>query len=145
MTSVYKVPMAAGVSDEGSLTPFELFAGSSQVRTDRATLLADQDLAQFAVVAFNSAGKLVAHDPTATTSKSVTGGGGGTITIPAPESQAVGILAHACDATGADTVCQYYTAGDFNADVLGWHASTDTLIERQAAFAGTPISVRKLI
>lgn len=136
----------------GSHTPFHLFAGDAPVVTDRATVASGEDLEQYTVVAFDADGKLVAWDPTATTTIDVTdvavdtlSGGTGSAEIPGPESKAIGVLMYAVDATEGDAPGMYYSAGFFNHEALVWPEAVSTLDARRAAFAGTPISVGALL
>lgn len=138
--------LLAGGSNESAFTQFDLFAGDAPVVTDNATVASGQDLSQFQVVAMNTSGQLVAHDPTSDyIADTDTTAGGTVVDLPLYASKAIGIMCQACDATGGATEAAFYRAGDFNHAVLVWHASLTTLAARRAAFAGTPISVKALI
>lgn len=133
--------LAYGDPTAAAFTPVNLFAGDADVRTNNGTVLSGQVLAQYAVVARNPAGKLIAHDPTAVADLDASAD---TVNVPTVTSKAIGIMAYACDATAGDTAGSYYTAGDFNHETLIWHASLTTLEARRAAFEGTPIAIKSL-
>lgn len=125
-TTLANMGLPAYNGSEDAHTPvFWIVGDPSKVRTSQATVASGQNLAARAVVAFTAAGKLTAHAPAATD---------GT-------EKAVGILVHAIDASAADVVGAYYTAGDFNHSMCVWAAATSTLLLRKAAFAGTGINV----
>lgn len=133
--------LAYGDPTAATFTPTNLFAGDADIRTNNGTVLSGQDLPQFRVVARNAANKIVTHDPTAVVDVDASGD---TANVPAPQAKAIGIMVYACDATSGDTDGQYYTAGDFNHESLGWHASLTTLELRRAVFEGTPIAIKSL-
>ena len=116
----------AGNVDLGSYAPVQLFAGSADVVTD--TFPVGGDLAQYQVFAVNSAGKAVPHDPTKSD---------GT-------EKAVGITLYAVTQSAGGNVAGYI-GGDFNHEVLVWHASLDTLAKRKAAFLRTNIAIKSLL
>lgn len=116
----------AGNVDLGSYAPVQLFAGSADVVTD--TFPVGADLAQYQVFAVNAAGGAVPHDPTASD---------GT-------EKAVGITLYAVTLANAGNVTGYI-GGDFNHEVLVWHASLDTLAKRKAAFLRTNIAIKSLL
>lgn len=111
----------------GSFSPVPLFAGDAPVVTEEG-IVDTGVLAKYTVVGKISAtGKLVQWAPGAADGSQI----------------AYGILTQAVDATAADVKVGVYTGGFFNDAALVWpaHASADTLIERQAAFARTPIRI----
>lgn len=111
-----------------SFTPLQLFSGDRKVTTNTGTLVTGQDLAQYAVIARRTDGKFTAHVPAAVDST----------------ARAVGILCDAVDATSADKGIRYYDGGTFNPAALVWHADSNTIAERIAAFDGTAIQIREL-
>lgn len=122
--------LLAGSSSPETFTPVQLLAGNSIVRTLDNQILDTGNLAQFTVVGrITATGKLVQWAPAATNGSEV----------------AVGILAHAADATSADKVVQIYVGGDFNVAALVWPGSVTTLAAKQAAFDRTDITVRPLM
>lgn len=116
-------------SDEivGTQSDFQLFAGDMPIITEEGILDAG-NLAKYTVVGkITATGKLVALTPGAATGA----------------EKAYGILTQAADASAADQKVGVYIGGFFNDAALVWpaDASLDTLIERQAAFAGTMIRI----
>ena len=116
----------AGNVDLGTYSPVHLFAGSADIVTDNFPVGAN--LAQYQVFAVNAAGEAVPHDPTASD---------GT-------EKAVGITLYAVTLANAGNVTGYI-GGDFNHEVLVWHASLDTLAKRKAAFLRTNIAIKSLL
>lgn len=117
----------AGGEVFGAVNITPLFAGQAPVVTEEG-IIDTGVLAKYTVLGKIAAtGKLVALNPA--------GADGSQI--------AYGILTQAVDATAADVRAGIYTGGFFNDAALVWpaHASYDTLIERQAAFARTPIRI----
>lgn len=105
-----------------------LIAGSTPpIATDTGTLITGQNLVRGAVVGrITASGKLTECNP---------GAGDGS-------EVALGILAHAIDATAADKTCQIYVGGAFHSDEMTWHAGFSTEVLKQAAFDGTGIVIR---
>ena len=116
----------AGNVDLGTYSPVHLFAGSADIVTDNFPVGAN--LAQYQVFAVNAAGAAVPHDPTASD---------GT-------EKAVGITLYAVTLSAGGNVAGYI-GGDFNHEVLVWHASLDTLAKRKAAFLRTNIAIKSLL
>ena len=116
----------AGNVDLGTYSPVHLFAGSADIVTDNFPVGAS--LAQYQVFAVNAAGAAVPHDPTASD---------GT-------EKAVGITLYAVTQSAGGNVAGYI-GGDFNHEVLVWHASLDTLAKRKAAFLRTNIAIKSLL
>ena len=116
----------AGNVDLGTYSPVHLFAGSADIVTDNFPVGAS--LAQYQVFAVNAAGAAVPHDPTASD---------GT-------EKAVGITLYAVTLSAGGNVAGYI-GGDFNHEVLVWHASLDTLAKRKAAFLRTNIAIKSLL
>lgn len=110
--------LVGGIESVGTFEPAQLWAGEMPVITDHGTVASGVTIAKYQVVARVS-GYLVAHNP----------GGSGAVTIP------IGIAAQPVTAPSADTDIPIFVGGFFNHEMLVWHASTDTLAERRAAFA----------
>lgn len=124
---------AAGITDEGSSSPTQLFTAEDEIKTKPALVLTGQDLAFGTIVAFNSANKLVQWDPSQTDSR----------------AKPVGVIATAINTTSpsGDRQAEIYVGGCFNPDLLIWPASLDTWLERNAALdtAGAPFRVKRLL
>lgn len=116
--------MLAGGGQMGTFEPFHLFSGDGDIHTDGAVCA--ESFAIYTVLAFNADGQLVKHAPAATDTT----------------AKAAGIAAQA-GVAGQKT--PYYTAGQFNPDALVWDASLTTFEQRQAAFRGTLIIIKKVI
>lgn len=117
---------AGGVAN--SFDPVQLFAGDSPVNTDDGYVVASGQgvVPKYSVVAvLTSSGKLVKHAPAASDGS----------------QNAIGITTQRVDATSADQKVAIYTAGTFNHNALVWNAASDTVAERKAAFARTPIQI----
>lgn len=121
------IHIAESVAPE-TYTPEQHRAGDGPFQTRNGVVASGQNLAQYAVVARNSAGKLVEWDPSALDS----------------EADAIGVLAYAVNATDADTDCAYYWSGFFNTAALAWPAGA-TDAQKDAAFDGKPINHRALM
>lgn len=125
----------AGNAAEGAYVPFQLFTAEDEIKTGAATVLTNQTMAVFTIVAFNAANKLVPWAPAA---MDVT-------------NKPVGVMA--CDVnttntgTNADTILPFYEGGCFNPDALVWPAALDTYLERNAALraGGAPFRVKRLL
>lgn len=125
-TTISNMGLPAFNASEDAYTPTFLFAGDQEVISDRAAVANGQNLAARTVVAFNTAGALVTHDPTQTDSR----------------AKAIGVLQFAVNASGGEVAsAPFWIGGCFNHSLLVWHANLDTLAKRRAAFAGTNISV----
>ena len=104
-----------------------LFAGDAEVVTEEC-IVDTGNLAKYTVLGrITATGKVVQLTPGASDGSQI----------------ACGILTQAVNATAADVRAAMYTAGFFNHNALVWPVGTthDTLIERQAAFARTPIRI----
>ena len=104
-----------------------LFAGDAEVVTEEC-VVDTGNLAKYTVLGrITATGKVVKLTPGASDGSQI----------------ACGILTQAVNATAADVRAAMYTAGFFNHNALVWPVGTthDTLIERQAAFASTPIRI----
>jgi hypothetical protein len=122
--------------------PFDLYAGEAPVVTQSLTVASGLNLAQFTVVAMNTANEVVALDPTVDyIADTDTVAGGTVVDLKLYTSKPIGVLAYAINTTGGAAKATVFTSGFFNADVLVWPASLDTLAKRQAAVIGSPISV----
>jgi hypothetical protein len=87
-----------------------------------------QAIRQFEILALVG-NKLVPFDPAATT----------------PVQAAFAIAAQPVDAATPGAWVPVFISGGFNHEALVWNAATDTLAERQAVFAGSPIYVQQLL
>jgi hypothetical protein len=111
----------------GTFSQVPLFAGDADITTEEG-IIDTGVLAKYTVLGkITATGKLIALTPGASDGSQI----------------AYGILTQAVDATAADVRAGVYVGGFFNDAALVWpaHASLDTLIERQAAFARTPIHI----
>lgn len=121
----------AGNGDQGSFTPFQLFAGECELITDEGQLVAGVTFDQYSIIArVTASGLITPYDPTANTGAQIP----------------IGITAWAV--TTASTLndpISYYVGGYFNHLVLTWPASVNTLALRKAAFERTPIKIGALI
>lgn len=141
---------AAGMTDEASFTPTQLFTAEDKIKTKPAMVLTGLTLAFGTIVAYNAADKIVAWDPTATVAVA---GGATDQTAPAPQAKPVGVLATAINTTSGgpagagDRHAEIYVGGCFNPDLLVWPASLDTYLERAAALdkGGAPFRVKRLL
>lgn len=124
---------AAGITDEGSFTPTQLFTAEDEIKTKPAMVLTGQDLAFGTLVAYNTANKIVPWAPAAVDST----------------AKCVGALATAINTTSpaGDRHAEIYVGGCFNPDLLIWPAALDTYLERAAALdvSGAPIRVKRLL
>ena len=122
----------AGSGTYGVYTPNQLFSGEMDIVTGPRTIATGQVLAQFTVMGRRSSdGHLIAHVPTATDGS----------------QNATSILMHAVDTSGtglnAPAPCEVYLGGCFNPDMLVWHASLTTNIQRSTVFDRTNIVIQK--
>ncbi len=103
--------------------------GSKNVHTRPVTIASGQVLTALTVMAISAASnKAVQHDP----SSSDTG-----------IKKALFILPHDIDTTSGDKMEPVIDGGDFNPEVLIWHANVDSEDKKINAFAGTDISMIK--
>ena len=110
---------------ETPLTHSAFIVGSGPVETIPATVKSGQNLAQYEVVAIETAsGEIVTFDE---------GGAGGA-------EVARYIAVYAVDATGGAATASFYKAGQFNADLAVW-SGTPTAAQKAVAFSDTPISL----
>ena len=129
MPASYPDLLAHGITDEGRFDPFQLYCGSGPWETTQMLAADGQAIEQFQVLALNASNKLIPYDPTATT----------------PVQKAVAIAAQPVDASTPGVRIPVFISGGFNHQALVWHASLDTLGERQAVFAGSPIFVQQVL
>ncbi len=119
----------AANTDVGSYTPFQLFAGEAKIVTQDYPVAAATVLQKYQVVGVVTAtGLLVPHDPAASDGS----------------QNAVGITCQPKAAGSAQKNHPIYVGGCFNAAALVWNAATDTMPERRAAFARTPIVIEHI-
>jgi len=104
-----------------------LFAGDAEVVTEECVVDTGVHAKYTVMGRITATGKVVQLTPGASDGSQI----------------ACGVLTQAVDATAADVRAGLYTGGFFNHEALVWPAGTthDTLIERQAAFARTPIRI----
>jgi hypothetical protein len=106
-----------------------LRGGSDEIKTNSVTIGGGQGvLADLTVLAVANNGKAVAHNPAS---------------VDAGTKIAKFILPHGFDTTSGDKVASVYVAGCFNPNELIWNVATNSLLLQQAAFSGSPISIRK--
>lgn len=117
----------AGGEVFGAVNVTQLRAGDDPLKTEEG-IIDTGVLAKYTVLGkITATGKLVALTPGAVDGSQI----------------AYGILTQAVDASAADVRAGIYVGGYFNDAALVWpvDAAYDTLIERQAAFARTPIRI----
>jgi hypothetical protein len=115
--------------DVGTYTPFQLFAGEVDPVTTDYPCAAATTLEKYRVVGVIAAtGLIVPHDPAASDGSQF----------------AVGIACQPKAATTGNKQVSIYVAGCFNHAALVWNAATDTVAERKAAFARTPILIEEI-
>jgi hypothetical protein len=132
---------------EGTFTPEELLAGGRVYQTEGGkTVVSGQNLARFTIVAYDANGKLTAWDDTAVADADASED---TVNLPTTVAKPVGVMLHACDASGGDKTGQAIAFdGCFSDQALVWPASlsaASTLL-RQAALAkfGANFTVARL-
>lgn len=59
-------------------------------------------------------------------------------------NKALYLSAFAINTAGGAAKHALIRKGGFNVDAINWPATTDTLVKKQAVFAGTPISINEL-
>ena len=128
MAGSYPDLLARGVEDAGRFDQFDLYAGSGPWNTTQMMVENNQAIQQFAPVALNTSGKVVPWAPGIT-----------------PALEAFGIMAQPVDASNPGKFAPIFISGGFNHEALVWPAATDTLAERQAVFARTPVYVQQLL
>lgn len=117
----YPDMLARGPTVLGTFTPFELWAGESDLVTSQGT--ASAALAQFQVIARDPATqKIIAWD-------------GST-------GKPIGFMAQAA---AADGPAAFYTGGVPNHLALLWPPSVDTLAKRKAAFDGSNMTIGSIL
>lgn len=111
-----------------TFAPYQLLAGDTPpVATVDMTVTTGLSFVQGEVVA-QLAGKIVKYNPAAETSA----------------AQAIGVMNYAVNTSGGERKAAIYVGGCFNVAALTYPAGVTTIEAKQAAFAGTGISVRKL-
>lgn len=114
---------AAGITDEASFTPTQLFTAEDEIKTADALYKTNINFAVLTILAKDSTDDLVKWDPTATVAVT---GGASSQTEPAPQAYPVGVAAVDMDTTNtgfnADTRGPYYVSACFNPDLLVWPA-----------------------
>lgn len=116
--------LAAGITDEATFTPTQLFTAEDEIKTSAALYKTGVNFAVLTILAKDASGDLVKWDPAATVA--VAGGAASQIG-PGPASIVVGVAAADMDCTSggynADTMGPYYVSACFNPDLLVWPAS----------------------
>jgi hypothetical protein len=107
-----------------TFTPAELFAGSAPENRRPITVKSGQNLAANTVIAFDSAGKVIAHPGNITTSITQSGTTPFAVTL-TPPAKLAGVLVYAVDATAGDTAGLRYADGNFFGDKLVWPVNID--------------------
>lgn len=118
----------AGNGNQGSYTPFDLFAGEKEIVHDRGQVAAGVAVQQFQILAKNANGEFILYDPTAA----------------APANKALCVAAYAKGSGEANRSLAVYVSAFFNHESLVWPASIDTVAKRKLAFEGTEIRVGTL-
>lgn len=124
MPGTYPNLLAGGITDEGSLYPFELFAGESDVVTSQGTA-GTTALEQFRVISRVS-GLLVPWDGT-----TLSGAG-----------KPIGITAQPIPAGATGP---FFIGGVFAHDALVWPSGVTTVVARKAAFDGSNIAIGTIL
>jgi hypothetical protein len=101
-----------------------------------------QNLVAGQVVALDSAGKIITHNPGAVVDADASGD---TVNIATTVAKAIGIMTSDVDASSADKAGTYYVSGVFNIAALTFHADSNTELLKKQVFAGTAISVRTVL
>ena len=123
MAGSYPDLLAHGVEDAGRFDQFDLYAGSGPWNTSQMQATDGLAIQQFEVLAV-TAGKLVAYTTGAT---------------------AVAIAAQPVEAATPGVFVPVFLTGGFNHEALVWNAAIDTLAERKAVFAGSPMYVQQVL
>jgi hypothetical protein len=129
--TVAKFNDLASSSDLGTTETEQLYAGERAPVTTFGTLLTGVNYAKYTVLGMVTAsGKYTTYNPAGSDGTQV----------------AVAILAQPVNTASpaGDRRAPIFVGGVFNHQVLVWPAATDTLLERQAAFNGTDITVQQL-
>ena len=116
--------LAAGITDEATFTPTQLFTAEDEIKTSAALYKTGVNFAVLTILAKDASGDLVKWDPTDTVAVV---GGATDQTAKGPEAVIVGVAAADMDCTSggynADTMGPYYVSACFNPDLLVWPAS----------------------
>lgn len=130
MVATYPNLLAGGITLEGDILPFELYAGESDIVTSQFT--AGEAITQFDVLVCSPAGVVTKWNGTDFP------GGGEANLVPTP----MGIAAQSF-ANGQ--MGPVFIGGVFSVDALRWPAGASTLAQRKAAFVGTNIAIGRLL
>lgn len=123
--------LAGGVTDLGSLEPFQLLAGEKAPVTTSGLFLTTQVIPKYQTLGrITATGKLVILNPA---------GSDGSQILYAIAAQPMNTTTPAGDQNGP-----VYITGVFNHQALVWPAALDLFEERVTATIGTDIVVRKL-
>jgi len=114
----------AGITNEGSFSPTQLFTGDDPVHGQPFDVADGQVLAVGTIVSFNAAGAIIPWDPA------------NAVTLPAALNDiSVGVLAQSINTDTGPFPAQAHVwlTGCFNPDLLIWPAVINTWPERNAA------------
>jgi hypothetical protein len=128
MAASYPDLLAHGIAEEGRFDPFQLYSGSGPWNTTAAQAADGQAIVQFQVLGLDASHRLVPFDPAALTPMKV-----------------YGIAAQPVDASTPGGMVPVFVSGGFNHEALVWDAALDTLAERKAVFASTPMYVQQVL
>jgi len=127
----------AAATDEGTFSPTQLFTAEDERKTGQAMVADGLVLAVGTIIAFNSAGEIIAWAPS-----------NGVTIVAALDDKPVGVLAASVDTyDGPQVMAPFWEGGCFNPDLLIWPAVINTFAERNAALRvqGAPFRVKRLL
>lgn len=142
----------AGMTDEASFSPTQLFTAEDEIKTSAALYKTGQNIAVLTILAKDATGDLVPWDPAATADVV---GGATDQTEPGPAAIPVGVAAADMNTSNtgggynADTYGPYYVSACFNPDLLVWPAAnaSDSYEEKMALLEkfGAPFRIKRLL
>lgn len=142
----------AGMTDEASFSPTQLFTAEDEIKTSAALYKTNQNIAVLTILAKDATGDLVPWNPAATAD--VVGGAVDQTEV-GPEAIPVGVAAADMNTTNtgggynADTYGPYYVSACFNPDLLVWPAAnaSDSYEEKMALLEkfGAPFRIKRLL
>lgn len=142
----------AGMTDEASFSPTQLFTAEDEIKTSAALYKTNQTIAVLTILAKDATGDLVPWNPAATADVV---GGAVDQTEAGPEAIPVGVAAADMNTTNAnggynaDTYGPYYVSACFNPDLLVWPAAnaSDSYEEKMALLEkfGAPFRIKRLL
>ena len=129
------------VAETHTYTPVKLFAGHfPEPMTNDVTVLSGEVLAQYEIVATNSAGKVIAHPDFDTDFVADTSAGAVTKSLDVTRPVA-GVMVTAVDATAGDLPGNMWVSGCFFASQLVWPAGATTNALKMKLLEGSLIKV----